>query len=134
MHASMHLAIKTMDFFLRCMQLNSRWSDGGVIHIQLTKHAHQVFCEGVEDVVGACRQRLSWLKRGSRELFGTLLETKIVIVVDTSVSMGKRLSMLKEKLQQLIQVSHTQMSQKMQMCKCFCAVAHQTSSSDSRYR
>ena len=114
----MYLAIKVMDFLSGAC--NSRWPDGGVIHIQLTKHAHQVFCEGVKGVVGACRQRLSWLKKGSRELFGTLLESKIVIVVDTSVSMGKRLSMLKEKLQQLIQVSHPQsiMSNKMQKFSC----------------
>lgn len=75
-----------------------------MIHVQLSKHAHCVFCEGVEEVVGACRRRLAWLKRGSRELFGTLLESKIIIVVDTSVSMAKRLDMLKRKLQELIQV------------------------------
>lgn len=71
----------------------------------LSKHAHSVFCEGVKGVVGACRRRLTWLTKGSRQLFGTLLEKKIVIVVDTSVSMGTRLTMLKEKLLELIKVS-----------------------------
>ena len=90
-----------------------RWPEGEVIHVQLSKYAHRMFCEGVEGAVGACRKRLSWLKKGSRELFGTLLETKIVIVVDTSVSMGKRLDLLKDKLQELIHVNHTD-------CTCTC--------------
>ncbi len=77
-----------------------------MIHVLLSKHAHRVFCEGVQGVIGACRKRLEWLKHGSRELFGTLLEKKIVIVVDTSVSMGTRLAMLKEKLLELIKVSY----------------------------
>jgi len=75
-----------------------------VVHVQLSKHAHRLFCDKVEAVVSACRQRLAWLKAGSRELFGTLLENKIVIVVDTSVSMAGRLDILKERLQQLLKV------------------------------
>lgn len=97
-----------------------RWPEGEVIHVQLSKYAHRVFCEGVEGVVGACRKRLSWLKKGSRELFGTLLETKIVIVVDTSVSMGKRLDLLKEKLQELIQVNPVQTTCTHTHCTCTC--------------
>ena len=87
-----------------CCMLYPRWPEGGVIHIQLSDHAHKVYCKGVKKVVEMCQERLASLKDGSRELFGTLLEDKIVIVVDTSVSMAKRLGMLKEKLQQLIQV------------------------------
>merc|ERR1712226_153134 len=44
------------------------------------------------------RKRLDWLQNGSRELFGTIIEDKVCILIDTSSSMGSRLHIVREKL------------------------------------
>lgn len=76
-----------------------------MVHIELTNHIHRLYREKVEKVLSECRDRLSWLKKGSRELFGTLLEDRLVVVIDTSASMKDRLELVKTKIQQLIEVS-----------------------------
>ena len=75
-----------------------------MVHIELTNHIHRLYQEKVENVLCECRDRLSWLKQGSRELFGTLLEERLVVVIDTSASMKDRLELVKAKIQQLIEV------------------------------
>ena len=75
-----------------------------MVHIELSDHVHHVYRDKMEKVLNNCRDRLSWLKEGSRELFGTLLEERLVVVVDTSSSMKDRLELVKCKTQQLIQV------------------------------
>lgn len=49
--------------------------------------------------------RIDWLQQGSREVFGTILEEQVYILIDTSLSMKDKLSLVKEKLFQLMQVS-----------------------------
>ena len=75
-----------------------------MVHIELTNHVHGIYQEKLEKVLGNCRDRLGWLKRGSRELFGTLLEDRVVLVIDTSSSMKDRLELVKDKIQELIEV------------------------------
>lgn len=75
-----------------------------MVHIELTNHIHRIYQERLEKVLIECRDRLDWLKQGSRELFGTLLEDRLVVVIDTSASMKDRLELVKTKLQQLIEV------------------------------
>ena len=75
-----------------------------MVHIELTNHIHRLYREKVEQMVSECCDRLSWLKQGSRELFGTLLEDRLVVVIDTSASMKDRLELVKTKIQQLIEV------------------------------
>lgn len=48
--------------------------------------------------------RLTWLKKGSRDVFGAVLENNIYILIDTSQSMQHHLNFVKEKLRVLIQV------------------------------
>jgi hypothetical protein len=48
--------------------------------------------------------RLLWLKKGSRDVFGTVLENNIYVLIDTSKSMEHHLGFVKEKLSLLIQV------------------------------
>jgi hypothetical protein len=48
--------------------------------------------------------RLLWLKKGSRDVFGTILEKNIYILIDTSKSMQNHLGFVKDKLRLLIQV------------------------------
>lgn len=50
--------------------------------------------------------RLAYLKKGSRDVFGTVLESNIYVLIDTSKSMEHHLGFVKEKLRLLIQVFH----------------------------
>lgn len=47
---------------------------------------------------------MDWLQQGSRELFGTVIENKIYILVDTSGSMEPHMQFVKDKLFILMQV------------------------------
>lgn len=63
-----------------CMHMHTytnRWRNGKVVHVQLSEHECEVYRGRVESVVRECRERLAWLKSGSRELFGTILEDKV---------------------------------------------------------
>lgn len=77
------------------------------MHVQLTSQTHKTYQAKVEGVLSACEKRLEWLKKGSRQLFGTLLEGKVVIVIDTSSSVKERLDLIKTKVQELLQVLPT---------------------------
>ena len=82
-----------------------RWEGERVVHVELTEHIHHTYQDKVTKVLSKCRDRLAWLKQGSRELFGTLLEERLVVAIDTSSSMKDRLDLVKAKIQQLIMVS-----------------------------
>ena len=75
------------------------------VHVQMAPRRHKLYQRKVEDVCVSCVERLAWLKGGSRELFGTLLENKVVVVVDTSFSLKERLPLIKHKVKQLLEVS-----------------------------
>merc|ERR1719494_1495775 len=49
------------------------------------------------------RKRMDWLQQGSRELFGTIIEDQVTILIDTSASMASRLFLVKDKLYRLFQ-------------------------------
>ena len=51
--------------------------------------------------------RLLWLKKGSRDVFGTVLEKNIYILIDTSKSMQNHIAFVREKLLLLIQVEYS---------------------------
>lgn len=74
------------------------------MHVQLTGRAHRTYRAKVEGVLTGCEERLEWLKKGSRQVFGTLLESKVVIAIDSSASLKDRLNLIKSKVQELLQV------------------------------
>ena len=47
--------------------------------------------------------RIDWLQQGSRELFGTVIEDQIYILIDTSASMSPHIQFVKDKLFVLMQ-------------------------------
>ena len=49
-------------------------------------------------------RRVDWLMKGSRVLFGTILEDHVCILIDTSSSMQLSIEFVKQKLFVLIQV------------------------------
>ena len=55
-------------------------------------------------MLSRCQDRLQWLKNGSRQVFGTLLEERVVIAIDSSSSLKERLNLIKSKVKELLQV------------------------------
>jgi len=50
------------------------------------------------------RFSIGWLQRGSREVFGTVVEDVIYLLIDTSLSMQHHMTFVKDKIFQLFQV------------------------------
>ncbi|XP_067912743.1 von Willebrand factor A domain-containing protein 3A isoform X6 [Heterodontus francisci] len=75
---------------------------GVVKHLQLRPHELEEYIEQVERVLCRYLQRLQWLLSGSRRLFGTILEKRVCILLDTSGSTNPYLPALKKELTSLI--------------------------------
>ncbi|KAK1344450.1 hypothetical protein QTO34_013144 [Cnephaeus nilssonii] len=71
-------------------------------HIQWTPREIGAYITCLKKVVRCCVQRLQWLLSGSRRLFGTILEKRVCILLDTSGSMGPHLPQVKTELILLI--------------------------------
>ena len=59
--------------------------------------------EKMKILLDQIQKRIEWLSRGSRKLFGTVIENRICILIDTSQSMQLSLEFVKNKLIALIQ-------------------------------
>lgn len=78
-------------------------SDGSVKHVQFSEVMYREYNDKMEHALKNYRKRLNWLQNGSRELFGTIVEEKVCLLIDTSSSMGSRLHIVREKLLKLFQ-------------------------------
>ncbi|CAF1439450.1 unnamed protein product [Rotaria magnacalcarata] len=78
------------------------WPDGTIRHVYVTSEFHRDYERRIRALLGKINARLQWLKRGSRDVFGTILESNIYILIDTSKSMQNHLVFLKEKLRLLV--------------------------------
>ncbi|XP_038676654.1 von Willebrand factor A domain-containing protein 3A [Scyliorhinus canicula] len=76
--------------------------NGAVKHLQLHLHELEEYIEQVERVLCRYLQRLQWLLSGSRRLFGTILEKRVCILLDTSGSTNSYLPALRKELTSLI--------------------------------
>ncbi|KAL6087754.1 hypothetical protein STEG23_008054, partial [Scotinomys teguina] len=76
--------------------------NGVVKHIQWTLWEMEMYITCLEKVMRCYVQRLQWLLSGSRRLFGTILESNVCIVLDTSGSMGPHLQQMKTEMVLLI--------------------------------
>ncbi|XP_077152982.1 von Willebrand factor A domain-containing protein 3B isoform X2 [Ranitomeya variabilis] len=79
------------------------WKDGSVVHVHISKEKCQWYEEKLKTALDKMNRRVQWLQNGSRELFGTILEDQVYILIDTSHSMKDKLFLLKEKILQLLQ-------------------------------
>ncbi|XP_019368393.1 PREDICTED: von Willebrand factor A domain-containing protein 3A isoform X2 [Gavialis gangeticus] len=75
---------------------------GTVKHLQLQPKELEEYVEQLERVLWRYVQRIQWLLSGSRRLFGTILETKVCILIDTSGSMDPYLQQVTKELTSLI--------------------------------
>lgn len=80
------------------------WNDGTLRHVHVTSDLQRTYEEKVRALLEQYERRIDWLSRGSRELFGTVIETNICVLIDTSQSMQLSLDFVKRKLVTLIQV------------------------------
>ena len=67
------------------------WKDGRVRHVQVTGKMFREYENKMNTLLKALNTRINWLCQGSRELFGTICEEKVYILIDTSASMESRL-------------------------------------------
>ncbi|KAM4047349.1 von Willebrand factor A domain-containing protein 3B isoform 2-T2 [Anomaloglossus baeobatrachus] len=79
------------------------WKDDSVVHVHISKEKCRWYEEKMETALDKMKRRVQWLQNGSRELFGTVLEDQVYILIDTSHSMKDKLFLLKEKILQLLQ-------------------------------
>lgn len=80
-----------------------KWRDGRVVHVQVTPELHRDYERKMTVAVNSFHQRIDWLNKGSRALFGTVIEDQIYILIDTSASMLPSIQYLKDKLFLLMQ-------------------------------
>ncbi|CAF4057996.1 unnamed protein product [Adineta steineri] len=78
------------------------WPDGTIRHVHVTPELHRDYERRIRSLIEKIKARLKWLKKGSREVFGTVLENNIYVLIDTSQSMQHHLGFVKEKLRLLI--------------------------------
>nr|XP_015219502.1 PREDICTED: von Willebrand factor A domain-containing protein 3B isoform X2 [Lepisosteus oculatus] len=83
---------------------HTQWKDGSVVHVYVSAEKCKWYEDRMNAVLENLQKRLEWLQKGSRELFGAVLEDQVYVLVDTSESMKDQLPTLKEKIFQLIQV------------------------------
>ena len=74
------------------------------MHVQVTPDLHRNYEKKINILLDQYEKRIDWLSKGSRELFGTVIENNICILIDTSQSMQLSLDFVKRKLATLIQV------------------------------
>ncbi|XP_048575749.1 von Willebrand factor A domain-containing protein 3A isoform X2 [Nematostella vectensis] len=75
---------------------------GVVKHLHLLPHELDDYEEQVQRVMRRYVKRLQWLMSGSRRVFGTVVEKKVIILIDISGSMVASMEELKRELSALI--------------------------------
>ncbi len=78
-HTHIHAHTNTHNMRVRTGVMSAyRWKDSQeVVHVQLSERAFRGYEEKLTSVINACETRVKWLKSGSREVFGTILEEKV---------------------------------------------------------
>ncbi|KAM4698276.1 von Willebrand factor A domain-containing protein 3A [Rhinophrynus dorsalis] len=76
--------------------------NGVVKHLQFQPKEIDEYMEQLEKLLRRYLQRMQWLLSGSRRLFGTILETRICILIDASSSMAPFLAELQKGLTSLL--------------------------------
>ncbi|KAM4632349.1 von Willebrand factor A domain-containing protein 3A [Discoglossus pictus] len=76
--------------------------NGVVKHLQFQPKELEEYIEQMEKVLRRYIQRLQWLLSGSRRLFGTILESKVCILIDSSSSMAPYLLEVQKGLTSII--------------------------------
>uniref|UniRef100_H2YZH2 VWFA domain-containing protein n=1 Tax=Ciona savignyi TaxID=51511 RepID=H2YZH2_CIOSA len=76
--------------------------DGQVRHIDMQESEMVDYETHLTTLIRRYLTRMQWLLSGSRKIFGTILEDNVVILIDTSGSMGYNMEELKKSMTSLI--------------------------------
>ncbi|XP_060119469.1 von Willebrand factor A domain-containing protein 3B-like [Heteronotia binoei] len=76
--------------------------DGTIAHVHLDVENYLKYEDRMKNALNQMECRLQELQKGSRALFGDVVEDHIYILIDTSHSMKNKLPVVKEKILQLI--------------------------------
>uniref|UniRef100_S4R895 VWFA domain-containing protein n=1 Tax=Petromyzon marinus TaxID=7757 RepID=S4R895_PETMA len=82
--------------------VHTLWADGALVHVYVPERVYRDYAVRLTAALRLIQSRLEWLQRGSRALFGSIVEDRVYILIDTSLSMEDKLDLLKEKLYLLI--------------------------------
>ena len=85
------------------------WSDGSHKYLHVDVHRLSSYVSTMEDFIAQkLLARLDWLHGGSRKPFGILVESKVVVVVDSSYSVLEHVLGVQEHLRMLMreQLAH----------------------------
>ncbi|XP_032879340.1 von Willebrand factor A domain-containing protein 3B [Amblyraja radiata] len=82
---------------------HTQWKDGSVMHVYITAEKCKQYQQRMKAALEQMQRRIVWLQQGSRELFGTIIEDQIYVLVDTSQSMKDKLELVQKKIFQLMQ-------------------------------
>ncbi|XP_078077591.1 von Willebrand factor A domain-containing protein 3B-like [Mustelus asterias] len=82
---------------------HTQWKDGSVMHVYITAEKCKAYQQRMKTALDQIQRRIDWLQQGSRELFGTIIEDQIYVLVDTSQSMKDKLELVQRKIFQLMQ-------------------------------
>ena len=78
------------------------WRHGSVAHVNVTSEEYRKYERRVQSALRRIERRVVWLRQGTREVFGTILESNIYILIDTSSSMVNYIDFVKERLEILV--------------------------------
>ena len=78
------------------------WRNGSVAHVNVTSEEYRKYERRVNSALRRIEKRISWLRQGTREVFGTILESNIYILIDTSSSMVNYIDFVKDRLEILV--------------------------------
>ncbi|XP_054831013.1 von Willebrand factor A domain-containing protein 3B [Eublepharis macularius] len=76
--------------------------DGTTVHVHLDAEKYLRYEDRMKNALDQMESRLQELRKGSRALFGDVVEDYIYILIDTSHSMKNKLPLVKEKIFQLV--------------------------------
>ncbi|GCB66697.1 hypothetical protein scyTo_0010134 [Scyliorhinus torazame] len=95
--------IKLVNAKYCCRFAHTQWKDGSVMHVYITAEKCKQYQRRMKTALDQMQRRIDWLQQGSRELFGTIIEDQVYVLVDTSQSMKDKLELLQRKIFQLMQ-------------------------------
>ncbi|XP_062306739.1 von Willebrand factor A domain-containing protein 3B-like [Osmerus eperlanus] len=81
---------------------HTKWRDGSLVHVYVPAEKLRRYEERMAAFLQNVGRRLTGLRSGSKDLFGTVLEDHLYLLIDTSESMRDHLPLLKHKIHQLI--------------------------------
>ncbi len=87
------------------------WEDGTLKYLHVDVHGIEAYLSSLQHfILSKLQRRLSWLQCGSRVPFGTLLESRVLVVVDSSYAVMGQILKLQQHFKTLLeeQLAHVQ--------------------------